>query len=207
MSGDTGHWNAVFDAAEDAQLGWYESDLSQSLKYVEQAGIGAGDRVFVPGAGTSSLVDALLERGCELVLNDISDGALARLRARVGERGCHYLHHDLGLPLPPLPTVDAWVDRAVLHFLLDEEAIATYFRNLRAALRPGGHVLLAEFAVGGAERCAGLPVRQYALADMQSRLGADFALMAHEHFSFVNPRGDARPYLYGLFRREGGADR
>ena len=198
------HWNDIFADKDDPQLGWYEADPLQTFKLLARVPGLAGATIFLPGAGTSRLVDELLARGARLVLNDISDEALRKLRARVGEREPQpvWLHHDIAQPLPAgLPACNVWIDRAVLHFLLEESAIDGYFRNLRSSLRPGGHVLLAEFAVGGAPKCAGLEVHRYTVAEMAERLGAGFELVQANDYTFVNPAGDPRPYVYALFRR------
>ncbi len=202
------HWNSLFAGRRDGELGWYEEDLTQSLGFLERVPEGERGRIFLPGAGTSLLVDELLARGHELILNDISDQALARLRARVGEReGVTWLRHDISRPLPEgVPDADVWIDRAVLHFLLAEAEIEGYFANLKSVLREGGHVLLAEFSSEGATRCAGLDVHRYSLDEMTERLGEDFVLLRHEHYTYVNPFGDERPYLYALYRRDSRAD-
>lgn len=204
MTDLTQHWNDVFAAKDDPQLGWYERDVSQTLAFLELVPRYESARIFLPGAGTSLVVDALLDRGARLVLNDISDEALRRLRRRIGERtpAPIWLHHDIAAPLPPgIPACDIWLDRAVLHFLLTDDDIAGYFRNLRTVLAPNGHVLLAEFAVQGAPKCAGLEVHRYSAAEMGERLGPEFMLVKAEDFTFVNPAGGPRPYVYALFRR------
>jgi EEF1A lysine methyltransferase 2 len=198
------HWNEIFTAKDDPQLGWYEADVAQTLRFLDLVPTSGAATIFLPGAGTSLLVDELLARGARLVLNDISDEALRKLEQRIGN--CTpapiWLHHDIGRPLPPgVPDCDIWVDRAVLHFLLEEPAINGYFQNLRSILRAGGHVLLAEFAVSGAPKCAGLEVHRYSVAKMAERLGPGFELVKAEDFTFVNPAGDPRPYIYALFRR------
>lgn len=200
------HWNEIFAAKDDPQLGWYEADVAQTLRLLDRVPPQAGATIFLPGAGTSLLVDELLGRGARLVLNDISDAALQKLGRRIG--ACTpkpvWLHHDIAQPLPPsVPVCDIWIDRAVLHFLLDESAIETYFRNLRSLLRPGGHVLLAEFAAHGAPRCAGLDVHRYTVEEVAQRLGPEFELVWTEDYTFINPAGDPRPYVYALFRRAG----
>lgn len=200
------HWNAIFAAKDGPQLGWYERDVSQTLHFLELVPGNEAATIFLPGAGTSLLVETLLARGVTVVLNDISGEALRTLRRRVGdEPRAIWLEHDIARPLPAgVPTCDVWLDRAVLHFLLTEGDIDGYFRNLRSVLRPGGHVLLAEFAPCGAARCAGLDVHRYSVEEMAARLGPDFSLVRAEDFTFVNPAGDPRPYVYALFRRSGG---
>lgn len=86
-------------------------------------------------------------------------------------------------------------------FLLEEQAIEEYFHNLRSILRPGGHALLAEFAVSGVPKCAGLDIHRYSVAEMTERLGSGCDLVQAEDFTFLNPAGDPRSYVYALFRR------
>lgn len=205
MHGLVEHWNRVFSGKADSELGWYEGDVRQTLALLDLIPSTTAQTVFLPGAGTSLLVDALLAKGMRLVLNDISDEALQRLKKRIGEQGDRvvWLHHDIAKPLPAdIPRVDLWVDRAVLHFLLDEADITGYFKNLLGSLKPGGHVLLAEFAETGAARCAGLDVHRYSAAEMAQRLGPEFSLVKAEDYIFTNPTGAPRPYVYALFRRE-----
>lgn len=198
------HWNAIFSTKADPELGWYEGDVAQTLKFLDFIPQTKAPTIFLPGAGTSILVDALLSRGARRILNDISDEALKKLRDRIGSHldRLSWLHHDISKPLPDgLPPADIWIDRAVLHFLLDETQIAGYFDNLRSALRPGGYALLAEFSIPGAPKCAGLDVHRYSVAEMAERLGQGFELVRQEDFTFINPAGDPRPYVYALFRR------
>jgi EEF1A lysine methyltransferase 2 len=196
------HWNALFASKADNELGWYERDVAQTLRFLEPIPDIGSKTIFLPGAGTSLLVDDLLAKGARLVLNDISDQALERLRRRVGEHErLIWLHHDIAQPLPRHFQADIWLDRAVLHFLLAEERIAGYFANLQAVLKPAGYVLLAEFAPDGAPKCAGLEVHRYGAEEMADRLGSEFTLIKTEHYPYINPAGDVRPYTYALFQR------
>lgn len=198
------HWNQIFAGKADKDLGWYEGDVRQTLAFLDRIPFAPSQTVFLPGAGTSLLVDELLARGKRLVLNDISSEALARLRGRIGARSdqIEWLHQDISKPLPAGATqADIWVDRAVLHFLLTESEIDGYFGNVHAVVKPGGHVLLAEFAKTGEARCAGLDVHRYSVDEMSTRLGREFALVGTEDYTFMNPAGAPRPYVYALFQR------
>lgn len=199
------HWDDIFQTTEQERLGWYEPDTSLTWKMLKPVGPGEGRAVFLAGIGTSSLADEMAEAGWSLLLNDLSPAALGILRSRLpAEADVRLVAQDMAVPLPDdLPGVDLWVDRAVLHFLTDREAIDGYFQNLRGLVRPGGHVLLAEFAPDGAQRCAGLPVHRYSLKEMEERLGDGFVAVAERRHVYHNPNGDPRPYVYGLFQREG----
>lgn len=206
MTSSNKHWNSIFSATSDPQLGWYEKDVSQTLRFLDLIPREKTTTVFLPGAGTSVLVDELIARGHRLILNDISDIALDKLKSRIGtEKELHWLHYDIAKPLPDdTIQADTWIDRAVLHFLLDETDIQGYFANLKATVRPGGYALLAEFAITGAPKCAGLELHRYSVEEMAKCLGNSFELEKHEDYTYINPSGDPRPYVYGLFRKQDG---
>jgi hypothetical protein len=203
MTTPTQHWNAIFSAKADPELGWYENDTSQTLKFLDLIPQSEDVTIFLPGAGTSLLVDELLSRGHKLILNDISDEALNKLRNRTGlNERLIWLHHDISKPLPNgTPQADLWIDRAVLHFLLDEEDIRGYFANLHSAVHPGGYALLAEFSTTGAPKCAGLELHRYSIEELTRRIGEEFELIQSEEYTFINPSGDPRPYIYALYRK------
>lgn len=203
MPSTTHHWNEIFDAKPDSELGWYEADASQTLRFLEHIHNIGSATAFLPGAGTSVLVDELVPQCRHLVLNDISDTALQKLKDRISApEKVSWLHHDISKPFPDgLPRFDLWIDRAVLHFLLEESQIQGYFTNLSATLNENGYVLLAEFAPDGAPKCAGLELHRYSKEEMQERLGSDFTLIRDERYVFLNPFGDPRPYTYALFQK------
>ena len=197
------HWNAIFSTKADSELGWYEEDVSQTLKFLDQIHLSKSATVFLPGAGTSMLVDDLLARGYKLVLNDISDEALQQLSDRIGTNNkLIWLHHDISKPLPEgTPLADIWIDRAVLHFLLEEADIREYFANLLSAIKPEGYALLAEFSTMGARKCAGLELHRYSIEEMTRRMGSEFKLVKHEDYTYISPVGDPRPYIYALYQK------
>ncbi len=202
------HWNAIFANRAEATLGWYEQDVSQTLKFIDF--IEKDEKVhsvFIPGVGVSRLADELLARGKTLFLNDISEAALATLQKRLGSQAdsVTWLVQDIAQPLPAAwPLVDLWLDRAVLHFLREPAAIEGYFANLRARLRPGGYALLAEFSTDGAAQCAGLPLKRYGLEALTQQL-PDFRLLKAENYNYINPSAEARPYLYALYQKSAAA--
>ncbi len=204
MKSNAKHWDRIFARTEDDQLGWYEKEASATFKLLEKIQGWETATIFLPGAGTSGLIDELHSKGARLVLNDISGAALDRVRERLADRNenLEWLCQDIAEPLPPnSPPVDLWIDRAVLHFLTDEAAIQGYFRNLDTALKLDGHVLFAEFSTHGAEKCAGLTLHRYSVEELTDRLGSSFELIASFEHTYFNPSGDPRPYIYTLYKK------
>lgn len=199
------HWDDIFSEKQDTELGWFEGDCSQTLNLLDNIAISASSTLFLAGAGTSKLVDKLIKMDANLIVNDISAKALEKLSQRLDTTQCQYLHHDLGHSFDKAFdknfTVDVWIDRAVLHFLLTEEQINHYFDNLKSTVKCEGYVLLAEFSSVGATHCAGLAVHRYSVDEMQARLGGKFELICSQEYIFVNPFKQERPYIYALFQR------
>ena len=80
MTTSNQHWNAIFSAKRDPELGWYERNAAQTLKFLDLIPESRTATIFLSGAGTSVLVDELVSRGARLILNDISDEALKKLQ-------------------------------------------------------------------------------------------------------------------------------
>ena len=204
MKSNRDHWDRTYNETEEDRLGWYESDPAETLRLLACVPGWETATIFLPGAGTSVLVDVLLEAGARLILNDLSAAALDRVRDRLGAHtpSVEWVHQNIAHPLgAAVPEVDLWIDRAVLHFLTDEEDIAGYFQNVSATLKMGGYALFAEFPPHGAPKCAGLELHRYSVEELTQRLGDRFTLVDQFDHTYINPAGDPRPYLYALFQR------
>jgi len=198
------HWNAIFSDTEDSRLGWYEKDASKMLELLNHIPKWEDSTVFLPGAGTSVLIEELLSKGVKLVLNDISIEALNRVRSRLGNKckEINWLCQDIAEPIRNLiPDVDIWIDRAVLHFLIDEDDIKGYFENVKSTLKAGGYAIFAEFSKTGAVKCAGLTLHRYSIEEISENLGSSFSIVSHFNYTYINPLGDPRPYIYTLYKK------
>lgn len=201
------HWDRTYSEKSVEQLGWYEPDPGPSLALIDRCELSEDARIIDVGAGATLLVDELLDRGYEsLGVLDISAQALTVLREQLApERAgrVRWINADITDPAvaDEIGPVDLWHDRALLHFLLDEGERDRYVDALRSTVVPGGHAVIAAFAVGGAEMCNGLPVRNYDRDSCQQLVGDDFELVEWLDHTYHQPWGDPRPYLYGRFRR------
>lgn len=197
------HWDAVYGKREPDALTWYQPTLDVSLELIERCGLATDDAIVDVGGGASTLVDSLLERGfTDVTVVDLSQRALDRVRARLGARaGAVKLAYgdvtrlELGGPFR------LWHDRAVLHFLIEDDDRARYVQQLLRHLQPDGHVVLATFAEDGPERCSGLPVRRYDAERMQATLGPQLELLHTQLETHHTPAGGEQRFRYGLFRR------
>jgi EEF1A lysine methyltransferase 2 len=205
MKSSSEHWDKIFSCTEDSKLGWYEKDTSRSFEMLNLIPGWENSTIFLPGAGTSALIEELLSKGAKLVLNDISIEAIKKVKKRLGEKskGIYWLIQDIAESIKDaIPDIDIWIDRAVLHFLTDEDDIRGYFENVKSILKVGGYAMFAEFSKIGATRCAGLTLHRYSIEEISERLGPLFTLVSHFEHIYINPIGDPRPYIYALFKKE-----
>ncbi len=197
------HWDNIYTNSAENQLGWYETDLSPTLKLIEKAKLEANSRVIIIGAGNTRLVDKLLSLGyTNLVATDISKVALSHLKSRINNN-VEFIVDDLTKPtlLPSINSVNLWIDRAVLHFLVSEKDQNTYFGLLKKLIQINGYALFAQFSLDGATKCSGLPVYRYSLEMLEAKLGSEFRHIESFDFTYTMPSGDTRPYIYTLFKR------
>lgn len=201
------HWNTVYETKEDNELGWYESDPVITLDLIKKTSIAKDATILNVGAGTTTLVDALLENGYETIIaSDISDVALQKLHSRIAKTYQYDLQcivDDLtnSSKLSTLSNIDLWIDRAVLHFFLSEEEQVAYFDLIKKIISPKGYVLIAVFSLEGAEKCSGLPLQRYNTEMLSERLGNQFSLVESFQHTYVNPFGGERPYIFTLFQK------
>ena len=63
MKSSSKHWNLIFSGAEDSKLGWYEKDAAKTFELLNQVPNLKELTVFLPGAGTSILIEQLISKG------------------------------------------------------------------------------------------------------------------------------------------------
>lgn len=202
------HWNEKYQSTQDEDLGWYEDSPETTIKLVEKCDLSKEAKILNVGAGTTTLIDVLLDKGFTNILaNDLSEIALNKLQNRILKEYNYNLEciaDDLTNPkkLDNLEHVDLWIDRAVLHFFLKEEEQQAYFDLIRKVVVKNGYVLIAVFSLEGAPKCCNLELQRYNVEMLQDKLGDKFKLVKTFNHTFINPRGGERPYVYTLFKKQ-----
>jgi SAM-dependent methyltransferase len=160
-------------------------------------------RIIDIGGGDSRLVDRLLERGLHGVfVLDVSGAALARAQARLGEQQKRVMWIEADVSGEwDVPVVDIWHDRAVFHFLTDSDDRQRYVAHMRRAVRPGGAVVMATFALDGPEKCSGLPVVRYSAETLNAELGSEFRVAESLDEAHHTPSGAVQSFCYTRFTR------
>jgi len=201
------HWNNAYQRTPVDSLGWHEENPAASIKLIEECNLPKDALLFNAGAGATSLIDYLLDNGySNIVVNDIASAALAELKNNLtthNKSNLKFIVDDLTNPteLLNLKNVDLWIDRAVLHFFTEKSQQKAYFDLVRKVVKLNGYVILAEFNLEGAKKCSGLDVFNYNDEMLQERLGNDFELLKSFNYTYTQPSGGLREFVYTLFQR------
>jgi hypothetical protein len=155
------------------------------------------------GAGTSRLVDRLLDAGfVDVTVLDISAHALDEVGRRLGPRAMRakFICQDV-LSWQTERQYDVWHDRAVFHFLTDEAQRSRYVAVAAEAVRAGGAVIVATFAEDGPATCSGLPVARYSADELAGAFARGFEPVHAEREPHETPAGDVQPLTWMILRR------
>jgi trans-aconitate methyltransferase len=198
------HWQKAYKEKGEKQVSWFQEKPVLSLELIHGVGVKPDSAIIDIGGGASRLVDALVNEGHrDLTVLDLSDEAVAITRSRLAECAAlvKWIVADV-TEWEPSRQYDLWHDRAAFHFLTEATDRAAYLDRLMRAIRPGGHAIIATFAIDGPERCSGLPVMRYDATLLSAALGRTFALIGTRRHDHTTPTGGVQRFLFSLFRRE-----
>jgi SAM-dependent methyltransferase len=201
------HWDKVYTTRGENQVSWFQETPAPSLELIGLVGAIRSSAIIDIGGGASRLVDCLVGQGYEdVTVLDLSAAALASAQSRLGDKAnrVKWIAADV-TAWEPARVYDLWHDRAAFHFLTESADKAAYVSRLKAAVKPGGSVIIGTFAPDGPERCSGLIVSRYDPAGLAATLGCGFELIDTRRHEHTTPSGAAQRFQFSTFWR--GPDR
>jgi SAM-dependent methyltransferase len=218
------HWDATYGRRDEDSLSWFQDHPTTSLRLVIDAldaidartasdashaplGTPGGRpvRVVDVGAGTSRLAGLIAATGrAHVTVLDVSHRALEVVGERLAADGLAAVTDlvvaDVTTWRPTQP-FDVWHDRAVLHFLTDDDERDAYVRTVTEAITPGGRLIVATFAADGPEVCSALPVRRYSPEDLVAVFADGFEPLDTLREEHVTPDGRVQPFTWAVLSR------
>ena len=198
------HWESIYAAKATTEVSWYQERPAKSLELIHSTGLGFGASIIDVGGGASTLVDHLLGDGySQLSVLEISMTALAKIKKRLGRKAeaVTFMDGDVTQVTLPANHYDLWHDRAVFHFLIEADDRRKYVEVLTHALKPGGHLIMATFALDGPPRCSGLDVVRYSPESLSAELGLKFRPVRSITETHHTPFATEQKFIYCLFQK------
>ena len=197
------YWDDVHHGKDVDSVSWWQSVPELSLDLVDRTGVDPREGVIDVGAGWSTLVDHLVERGfSDVTAIDLSQTALRTVRDRLGPAGdgvvltmADVLDLDLGRSFA------VWHDRAVFHFLTEEDERDDYRTALNRHVETGGWAVVATFGPDGPTHCSGLPIVRYSHEDLAAEFPG-FTLVDTSGDDHETPWGTVQQFSAVLLRRD-----
>ncbi len=198
------HWEQVYATRPEQELSWFEPLPALSLEMIRKSARDKSNSIVDIGGGNSRLVDCLLAEGYDSVaVVDVSSKALAITQSRLGDKAAavQWIESDV-LEWQCASPFDIWHDRAAYHFLIDAADRARYAALASSAVKSGGTLIVATFALDGPRSCSGLPVYQASAEMIATDFAPSFKLaesIPHEH---TTPSGKIQRFQVSRLRRK-----
>jgi len=193
------HWEGIYGTKAPTEMSWFRPHLETSLALIERVAKDRSASIIDVGGGESTLVDDLIARGYRNVtVLDLSETAIEHTKKRLASASQQvtWLVADITQASLPAHSYDVWHDRAVFHFLTDSAQRLAYVRQVAAAVKPGGHVIVGAFGPEGPSKCSGLDVMRYDAGGLHAEFGPRFRLMESAEELHRTPSGTTQQFLY-----------
>ena len=189
------HWEKIYTTKQLNEVSWTQKVPQTSLDLIAQFKLPLSAKIIDIGGGDSTLVDHLLSQGYrDISVLDISEAALQRAQKRLGEKAqqVKWIVSDI-TDFEPTESYDLWHDRAVFHFLTNNQEIENYKSKVNKA---SNNMILATFSVNGPLKCSGLEITQYNTPKMLETFENHFKLVDSLEHDHITPFGTTQNFIF-----------
>ena len=194
------HWEKIYDEKNDDEVSWFQKETNESIRMIQSAGI-ENPKLIDVGSGRSKLLKNLIKIGYnQLTYLDISKSALEKSKEFLGEQSTKvtWISKDI-LNFKTDEKFDIWHDRAVFHFLNQENLIRKYIEIVEKNISESGHLIIGTFSENGPLKCSGLEVRRYSQKVIEKIFNRGFKLIDSFYYDHVTPFNTTQNFLFSHF--------
>ena len=198
------HWEKVYESKSPKEVSWFTAKPSVSLDLISKIHLSRDAKIIDVGGGASNLVDHLLDLNFHhLAVLDISSQAITHSKNRLGINATkvQWIEADV-TKCQPLGPFDFWHDRAVFHFLTNQNDRDQYKALLHGSLASGTKFILATFAPDGPDKCSGLAVCKYSSQDIMREFDSKFTMLDEVAEVHCTPWGSEQKFIYFLMQKK-----
>ncbi|MFV0162357.1 class I SAM-dependent methyltransferase [Empedobacter stercoris] len=192
----------MYDVKTPQEVSWTQEKPETSLNFIQSFSVDKTAKIIDVGGGESKLVDFLLEEGYENIsVLDISANALEKAKKRLGDRAkkVNWIVADI-TEFEPTEQYDVWHDRAVFHFLTEDNDIKKYQDLVSKAVK--GKMVIGTFSTNGPLKCSGLEIKQNDEISLTSTFAADFEKIECFTIDHITPFDTIQNFIFCSFNKK-----
>ena len=131
---------------------------------------------------------------------DISEAALKKSKEFLGDQSnkVKWIAEDI-LNFKTEEKFDIWHDRAVFHFLTEQNLIDKYVELVSKNISNSGHLIIGTFSEKGPLKCSGLNVNRYSKELIEETFLKNFRLINTFHIDHKTPFNTTQNFLFSHF--------
>ena len=197
------HWEKIYSTKEIDGVSWYQETPTTSLNIIDSLKLNLNTSIIDIGAGKSFLADNLLDLGYnDITILDISRNALNEVTRRVGKKN-HKIKciESNVIDLSSGQKYDVWHDRAVFHFITNNQEREKYLDLLNSSLNKDGCLIIGTFSEDGPLKCSGLEVQRYSIKDLRELLKPNFKFIDGFKEIYDTPFNTSQSFTFCTFKK------
>lgn len=197
------HWEKIYSTKEIDGVSWYQETPTTSLNIIDSLKLNLNTSIIDIGAGKSFLADNLLDLGYnDITILDISKNALNEVTRRVGKKN-HKIKciESNVIDLSSGQKYDVWHDRAVFHFITNNQEREKYLDLLNSSLNKDGCLIIGTFSEDGPLKCSGLEVQRYSVKDLRELLKSNFKFIDGFKEIHDTPFNTSQSFTFCTFKK------
>ena len=195
------HWENIYQTKNIDGVSWYQETPYESIELIKKFSTTDSDMIIDIGCGKSFLADNLLKLNYKnITLVDISLNALEEVKERLNNESLNFIETDV-LNLKLKQTFDIWHDRAVFHFITDEESVEKYISLCNEYIGEGGKLIIGTFAEDGPLKCSGLEIKRYSVENLKELFKENFEFIEGFKKLHCTPFDTQQSFTFCVFRK------
>ena len=196
------HWENIYKNKNEDEVSWFQQIPSSSIKLIQSIGID-NPKIIDVGSGRSKLLKSLIDIGYNnLTYLDISEAALKKSKEFLEDQSnkVKWIAEDI-LNFKTEEKFDIWHDRAVFHFLTEQNQIKKYVDLVSRNISNDGYLIIGTFSENGPLKCSGLNVSRYSKKLIQETFIRNFDLKHTFHVDHITPFSTIQNFQFSLFKK------
>ena len=197
------HWENIYQNKNEDEVSWFQKTPDTSIEIINSIKIKKQSKIIDVGSGRSRLFKNLIEQGYNnLTYLDISESAAKKSKIFLGQesKNIEWIVEDV-LNFEPKQNFDVWHDRAVFHFLTDQNQIKKYVDLVSRNISNNGYLIIGTFSEQGPLKCSGLEVSRYSESLIKTTFSESFNLLNSFKIDHSTPFNTTQNFLFSVLKK------